>query len=389
MKKSIVVGGSNGIGLSIVKELLDSGYFVYILDINEPDFVEFNSENIQYIFTDLNSIDPNIFINLSKDKEVELLMITAGFGRVAHFSSTSISEIRSMIQVNTIAGIEIVKYFYDRISSKKPFYSGMMVSISGMVSSPLFATYSASKGALTRFIESINVELEMAGTENRILNVSPGSLKGTKFNGGGNDPIQTKEISHQILINLINKNTLYIPDYEEVYKGVLNRYQVNPYKFGLDSYHYKISTNRINDLEQKPITIGYLSGTFDLFHVGHLNLFKNAKKYCDYLIVGVHPDASHKGKETVILFEERKEIVGSNKYVDKVVTSTPEDHSAWELYHYNYLFVGSDYKGTERFNRYEEYFSNKDTKIVYFPYTKGISSTQIRDSVSKKKNNKG
>ncbi|MBR4305618.1 MAG: adenylyltransferase/cytidyltransferase family protein, partial [Ruminiclostridium sp.] len=128
-----------------------------------------------------------------------------------------------------------------------------------------------------------------------------------------------------------------------------------------------------------------LSGTFDLFHVGHLNILRRAKKHCDYLIVGVHPDASHKGKKTFIPLEERKAIVGACKYVDKVVDSCAEDSDAWDKHHYNRLFVGSDYKGTERFIRYEKYFEDKNVEIVYFEYTQGTSSTQIRDRISSSK----
>ena len=95
--------------------------------------------------------------------------------------------------------------------------------------------------------------------------------------------------------------------------------------------------------------------------------------------MGVHPSAAHKGKEAFIPLEERMQIVEACKYVNKVVPSCPEDSDAWELWHYHKLFVGSDYKGTERFNRYEEYFKDKDVEIVYFPYTKGTSSTQIRN----------
>lgn len=124
--------------------------------------------------------------------------------------------------------------------------------------------------------------------------------------------------------------------------------------------------------------IGYLSGTFDLFHIGHLNLFRRAKEQCDYLIVAVHDSGKWKGKETFIPFDERKEIVGACRYVDKVVDSPVEDSDAWELYHFDKLFVGSDYKGTERFQRYEEFFKDKGVEIVYFPYTQSTSSTQIR-----------
>ncbi len=112
-------------------------------------------------------------------------------------------------------------------------------------------------------------------------------------------------------------------------------------------------------------------------------MLRRAKQQCDYLIVGVHPDASHKGKQTFIPYEERMQIVGACKYVDKVVQSCREDSDAWDLWHYTKLFVGSDYKGTERFKRYEEYFKDKGVEIVYFPYTKETSSTKIREMIVK------
>ena len=90
------------------------------------------------------------------------------------------------------------------------------------------------------------------------------------------------------------------------------------------------------------------------------------------------------GKETFIPLEERKAIVGACKYVDKVVDSCKEDVDAWDLWDYDRLFVGSDYKGTERFNRYEEYFKDKGVEIICFPYTKSTSSTQIRNAISNK-----
>ena len=131
--------------------------------------------------------------------------------------------------------------------------------------------------------------------------------------------------------------------------------------------------------------MGFLSGTFDLFHIGHLNLLRRAKQYCDYLIVGVHPPTSkHKNKPTFIPLEERMAIVGSIKYVDKVVETLDEDDEMYKLYPYDYLFVGSDYKGTERFNRYERELTPLGVKIIYFPYTQGTSSTQLRDALTRK-----
>ena len=136
-------------------------------------------------------------------------------------------------------------------------------------------------------------------------------------------------------------------------------------------------------MELKKYKIGYTTGVYDMFHIGHLNILRRAKEQCDYLIVGVHESGAWKGKETFIPFEERVEIVKNIKYVDKVVQSLPEDADAYEKFGIHKLFVGSDYKGTERFNRYEEFFKDKNVEIVYFPYTKGTSSTQLRDKLSK------
>ncbi len=384
MKKAVVLGGSNGIGLAIALNLIERGYGLYIVDRSEPDSKYFAGKNIEYIKCDLKDFDIEIFEEIAKDKEVELLMVTAGYGRVSRFENIDVTEIKNQMQVNATSIMEIIKIFYERILSDNKFYTGVMVSIAGRISSPLFSTYSASKAALTKFIEALNIELEKGNTDNRILEVSPGSLKGTKFNGGKNDISQTSEIANSIVEKMLTRETLFIPEYEEIYKNVINRYQNDSRKFGLESYDYKISKNREDN--KKHTVVGYMSGTFDLFHVGHLNLIKRAKQECDYLIVGVHPSAAHKGKETFIPLEERKAIVASCKYVDKVVDSTPEDSDSWSLYHYDKLFVGSDYKGTERFKRYEEYFKDKGVTIVYFPYTKSTSSTQIRAMIMKETN---
>ena len=143
-----------------------------------------------------------------------------------------------------------------------------------------------------------------------------------------------------------------------------------------------MACDRFNDKPQ--IVVGYLSGTFDLFHIGHLNLLKRAKQHCDFLVVGIHKDASHKGKSTFIPYEERVEIIRSIKYVDRVIPSEPEDSDIYvkNIVKYDRLFVGSDYKGTERFNRYEAFFADKGVEIIYFPYTQGTSSTQLRDALA-------
>ncbi|SUO79935.1 SDR family NAD(P)-dependent oxidoreductase [Streptococcus equinus] len=382
MKKAVVIGGSNGIGLAITNRLIEKGYFVYILDIKTPNKNDICDRNsYEYYFIDLLSLDIFDLEKFKNDKDVEVLMLTAGFGRVAPFEALSITEIHNMMQINATSTIQILKYFYDRINCDKDFYTGVMVSIAGIVSSPLFSVYAASKAALNRMIESVNIELEEAGRSNRILNVSPGSIKGTAFNGGKTDLSLTSKLAEEIVNHFMDKDDLFIPEYDEIFHSVIDRYKKDEHQFGVESYQYKMASGRLNT-DNRKMKVGYLSGTFDLFHMGHLNLLKRAKEQCDYLIVGVHPNAAHKGKKTYISFEERLEIVQSIKYVDKAIESLPEDNEVWNIYHYDKLFVGSDYKGTDRFKAYEKYFEDKGVEIVYFPYTKGTSSTQLRQLIA-------
>lgn len=379
MKKAVIVGGSNGIGLAISKNLIERGYFLEICDRSGPEKGVLDAESFHHNYCDLLDFNEELLANLASDPEVELLMVTAGIGRVANFEAHHIAEIEKMLTVDTVSTIKIFRIFYDRIRSKETFYAGVMGSISGWMSTPAAAVYAAAKAGVVRFVESVNIELEVAGTENRILDVSPASFKGSRFYGGKNDLSITVPLADEIVEHLFNRDTCFIPQYEETFKAVLERYHDDPHGYGLHSYNYKKESGRLDN--SKKVKIGYLSGTFDLFHVGHLNLLRRAKAQCDYLIVGVHDSGKWKGKETFIPLEERKAIVGACKYVDKVVDSCREDSDAWSLWHYDRLFVGSDYKGTERFQRYEEYFKDKGVEIVYFPYTQSTSSTQIRKTV--------
>ena len=378
-KKAVVVGGSNGIGLAICKGLADRGYFLEICDRSEPEKDVLDQASYNYIYCDLLDFNEDLFYTLAAEQDVELLMVTAGIGRIADFQYHHTAEIGKMFDVDTVSVIKIFRIFYDRILNDPVFYAGVMGSISGWMSSPSATVYSAAKAGVVRFVESVNIELEAYGSGNRILDVSPASFKGSRFYGGKNDLSVTGPLAEEILHHLFSRDTRFIPQYEEIFKSVLERYHDDPHEYGLHSYMYKKNSGRLDN--SKRVVIGYLSGTFDLFHVGHLNLLRRAKRECDYLIVGVHDSGAWKGKETFIPFEERKQIVGACKYVDKVVQSCREDSDAWDLWHYDKLFVGSDYKGTERFNRYEELFKDKNVEIVYFPYTKSTSSTQIRKTV--------
>ena len=374
---ALIIGGSNGLGLSVSLLLSKRKYdTVYILDYKEPPECFNLDKNIVFVRFNLLSDDFSVFDQFA---DIDTLIITAGVGRIAPFDELSDFEIINGFNINAISVCRIIKRFYNRIVGNDDFYCCVIGSISGLVSSPLFSIYGATKAAICKFIESINIEIEEKGSTNRILNVSPGMIKGTRFYGENNNPEQTQGLAEEIVEKMFKKDSLFIPLYNEIYKDVLVRYQTDPHLFGKESFDYK---NRSEYKSTKPqMIIGYLSGTFDLFHIGHLNLFRRAKTYCDYLIVGVHRDAVHKGKETFIPFEERLEIVQNVKYVDKVIESYKEDTDAYQEIKYNYLFVGSDYKGTDRFNRYEKYFKGEDVKIIYFPYTQRTNSTQLRSVI--------
>ena len=137
-------------------------------------------------------------------------------------------------------------------------------------------------------------------------------------------------------------------------------------------------------MKNKPLIIGYTAGVYDLFHIGHLNLFKNAKGMCDRLIVGVTVDelVAYKGKKAMIPFEDRIEIVRSCKYVDAAVPQYDMDKlQACKKLGARFLFVGDDWYGTEKWKEYEKEFKSEGIQIVYFPYTRGVSSTQIQKAL--------
>lgn len=129
------------------------------------------------------------------------------------------------------------------------------------------------------------------------------------------------------------------------------------------------------------MVIGHTTGVYDMFHIGHLNAIQHAKAQCDYLIVGVSTDElvqREKGKTPVIPYEERAAIVEAIKYVDKVVPQPDKDKfGAWDKYHFNKMFVGSDWQGTPQWKVYEEEFATVEVEIVYLPHTDGISSTKL------------
>ena len=243
MRKALVVGGANGIGLSIATELAKREDIekVYIVDkaAIAGEFMNPKFEGYQF---DLTQQDYSIF---DKFLDIDTLMITAGFGRLALFKDVDENMIPLSFNVNTIPVMRIIKRFYGRLEAQDDFYCGVMVSIAGFMSSPFFSIYAATKAALKVFIESVNVELLKGGSKNQILNVSPGSLKGTSFTAGKTDLSVTAPMAQAIIAEMDKKNDLFIPQYDEVFKHVLDRYHEDFRKEGAHSYDYKLNSNRV------------------------------------------------------------------------------------------------------------------------------------------------
>lgn len=136
--------------------------------------------------------------------------------------------------------------------------------------------------------------------------------------------------------------------------------------------------------------VGYTSGVYDLFHIGHLNLLRNARGMCDKLIVGVTSDelVSYKNKKAVIPHNERMEIVRANKYVDSVVPQDNMDKLAmWEKLKFDVMFVGDDWFNTPKWKELDKKFMDLGVRIIYFPYTKGTSSTILNETLKKLRKN--
>lgn len=135
----------------------------------------------------------------------------------------------------------------------------------------------------------------------------------------------------------------------------------------------------------KKYKIGYTTGVFDLFHIGHLNILRRAKERCDYLIVGVSTDEvvqSYKHKTPVIPFQERIEIISELKCVDRVVPQTSMNKlEAWNELHFDVMFHGSDWKNSDMYNKLIDDFAQVGVDVVFLPHTEGVSSTMISETI--------
>lgn len=235
--KALVVGGSSGIGLSIVLNLLGRGKCECVYVVDKAPFPDTYADNrVLYIPCDLSLGN---YSCLADAEDIQALYITAGFGHLKFFQELSEDYIQSSFSVNAVAPIQIIRHYYDRMLTGEDFNCAVMVSIAGRLSSPLFSVYSATKAALSKFIEAVNVELDVQGSNNRILEVSPGSLKGTGFTGGDSHPELTAALAEEIIIRTSRHEELFIPQYEDVFRGVIARYEADAHRYGVESFWYK------------------------------------------------------------------------------------------------------------------------------------------------------
>ncbi len=237
--KYIIVGGSSGLGLAISNYLSKNGNEIIIYDIKEPII---NITNSTYKFIDLSKSD----LSVIKD-DIESsngLIYTAGIGKVKRFEDYTMDEIDSTITINLSSLIKVLTLASNKLKGKDNFECLCISSIAGLVSSPLFSLYSASKAGVCKYIEAVNTELIKNGSNNRITNVVATAFKGTGFNGGQTDLNQLEDFAKELANSMHNKELVHKVN-QELIDSILKRYNDDAMKFSLESYDYKINSGRI------------------------------------------------------------------------------------------------------------------------------------------------
>jgi short-subunit dehydrogenase len=252
MKVATIYGASHGLGLATAKYLVDDGFTVELVGrdfaLAQETFAaaDVAEGQVKFIPHDLLTDDlSNLFAKVAQKPLA--VFYTAGIGRLQPFSDTDTSYVRACYAINAEIPTVLIKKHYGDLCGQEDFYLGCVTSIAGQIVSPLFSVYAASKAATSRLIESVNIELKASGSRNRITDFCPGNFSGSSFSGGPTDLSKLAELALQLVETTFSRAKLFIPDYETVYKSVIERYRNDGETFGLSSYEYKIKRNRSNE----------------------------------------------------------------------------------------------------------------------------------------------
>lgn len=363
--KVAILGSTSFLGRA-VKELLSKR-------IPNVQFLEFSRKNNNLFLS--RDFDFEKFIENLINQKPEIIINCVGAGMIQEFKDVS----RATLEKDFITNAEFpAKVFLSLHNFEELKFALNLSSVSVDLPSPLFASYAASKAYASKIIETINSEnlakkMQVVITDAHLFNFKSSS----NFSGGNNVPSSEEmERIGKTIDAMFNKQMIF---YEEGFLEVLEKSKNNLDFFVQKSFNDK--SERVKNIGNKQ-NIGYLTGSFDAFHFGHINLIRRASQMCDRLIIGIHKDGKRKNVEFVHSLDERISYLKSIRFVDEVIITSGEDDKDWEVAKYNTLFVGSDYQGTERFNKYEITLERK-AKIVYLPRTEGVSSTLMREKMIK------
>lgn len=252
MSVATIFGGSHGLGLATAQLLASRGFSIELVgrdfSLAKKTFTEIESSgvNVKYISHDF--LTDNLSDLLQKvSKNPAAVFYVAGIGRLEHFVESEDAYIRGCYAINAEVPTLLLKSYYENLSGKNNFYYGHVTSIAGQLVSPLFSVYAASKAAASRLIETVNIELKASGCKNRITDFCPGNFAGSSFSGGDTDLSKLHDLSSQLVDQTFAHTGLFIPDYDTIYKSVIERYQADGETFGISSYKHKIERKLQNE----------------------------------------------------------------------------------------------------------------------------------------------
>lgn len=237
-KQIIILGGTSGLGLSIAKHLLNNyNCHKIVVTGRRPPRLPLNDPRLIYEEQDL-----NICKNWKFLEPFDVVIYCAGIGRIGHFNEFNDEEIIQTFNVNTIAPILMINSLYDKLMSPTDFRLVVITSISAKLVSPLFSIYSATKSCVSKYIQSVNIELEKLSTKNKILEIAPGYIDGTGFYNKETDLDKLNNITIEIFKSLSNYETFSIPENRELYEQLISDCNTDSQEFAKKSYDYKIDT---------------------------------------------------------------------------------------------------------------------------------------------------